>query len=105
MRDRLYRESSLKYRAAFEHRKVLGARDTLEAAIRAAGHEPRRVFALIKGDEIIETWNANTQAARRIGIFGVPSFAVDGELFWGDDRLEDAIEWATGNARQSGRAV
>ena len=25
------------------------------------------------------------------GIFGSPSFIVDGELFWGDDRLEDAL--------------
>lgn len=35
-----------------------------------------------------------TQAASR-GIFGAPSFiAEDGELFWGDDRLDQAMEWA-----------
>ena len=28
------------------------------------------------------------------GIFGAPTFVVDGELFWGNDRLEQAIEWA-----------
>jgi len=28
------------------------------------------------------------------GIFGAPSFVIDGELFWGNDRLERAIEWA-----------
>lgn len=28
------------------------------------------------------------------GIFGAPSFIVDGELFWGNDRLEDALAWA-----------
>jgi len=34
------------------------------------------------------------QAAAR-GIFGAPSFiAADGELFWGDDRLEQAMDWA-----------
>ncbi|MBT4395788.1 MAG: 2-hydroxychromene-2-carboxylate isomerase, partial [Acidiferrobacteraceae bacterium] len=31
---------------------------------------------------------------QRAGIFGSPSFIVDGEVFWGDDRLEDAITWA-----------
>ena len=28
-----------------------------------------------------------------LGIFGVPTFVTRGELFWGDDRLEDAIAW------------
>ena len=37
-----------------------------------------------------------TAQARRLGIFGGPSFIVDGELFWGDDRLEDALEAAAG---------
>lgn len=32
--------------------------------------------------------------AQRVGIFGSPSFIVDGEVFWGGDRLEDAIAWA-----------
>jgi len=35
-----------------------------------------------------------TESAKRAGIFGSPSFIVDGQLFWGDDRLEDAIIWA-----------
>lgn len=38
------------------------------------------------------------------GIFGSPSFVVDGEMFWGDDRLEEAMAWATGTHRlQSAR--
>jgi 2-hydroxychromene-2-carboxylate isomerase len=34
----------------------------------------------------------------RLEIFGAPSFVVDGELFWGNDRLEDALTWARGGA-------
>ena len=34
-----------------------------------------------------------TEEAQRLGIFGAPSFIVAGELFWGDDRLEDALDW------------
>jgi len=30
-----------------------------------------------------------------LGIFGAPTCVVGGELFWGNDRLEDAIAWAT----------
>jgi 2-hydroxychromene-2-carboxylate isomerase len=34
-----------------------------------------------------------TEEAKRLGIFGSPTFVVDRELFWGNDRLEDAIAW------------
>ena len=34
-----------------------------------------------------------TEQAMEIGIFGAPSFVAGGELFWGNDRLEDALEW------------
>ena len=36
-----------------------------------------------------------TEQAIALGIFGAPSFVARGELFWGQDRLEDAIEWST----------
>lgn len=36
----------------------------------------------------------NTSEAQRLGIFGAPDFMVNGELFFGQDRLEDAIAWA-----------
>jgi 2-hydroxychromene-2-carboxylate isomerase len=34
------------------------------------------------------------EAAIARGIFGAPSFVVDGELFWGNDRLDQAVAWA-----------
>ena len=41
---------------------------------------------------IVNEDNANTEEALALGIFGAPSFSVENEIFWGDDRLEDAIE-------------
>ena len=38
-------------------------------------------------------YDANTQEALDFGSFGSPSFSVGAEIFWGDDRLEDAIEF------------
>ena len=36
-----------------------------------------------------------TETAQRAGVFGAPSFVTDdGELFWGNDRLEEALAWA-----------
>jgi hypothetical protein len=32
--------------------------------------------------------------AKSLGIFGSPAFVVDGEVFWGDDRVDDAIRWS-----------
>ena len=45
--------------------------------------------------EIIEAqYNENTNSARENKIFGSPSFVVNNEVFWGDDRMEDAIKWS-----------
>ena len=45
--------------------------------------------------EIIEAqYNENTNSARENKIFGSPSFIVNNEVFWGDDRMEDAIKWS-----------
>lgn len=35
-----------------------------------------------------------TNAARRLGIFGAPAFAVGAEIFWSDERLEEAVNFA-----------
>lgn len=40
----------------------------------------------------------STDRARRLGIFGAPTFAVDTEIYWGDDHLEEAIEFAVRSA-------
>jgi 2-hydroxychromene-2-carboxylate isomerase len=41
-----------------------------------------------------ERLRAATEEAQRLGIFGAPTFVVDGELFWGNDRLADALACA-----------
>ena len=43
--------------------------------------------------EIQDKYEANTNSARENKIFGSPSFVVKNEVFWGDDRIEDAIKW------------
>ena len=37
-----------------------------------------------------------TEQARREGIFGAPTFLIGGEMFWGNDRLDDALLFAAG---------
>ena len=43
--------------------------------------------------EIQDKYEANTNSARENKIFGSPSFVDKNEVFWGDDRMEDAIKW------------
>jgi 2-hydroxychromene-2-carboxylate isomerase len=50
--------------------------------------------ALANSEEIESAFMAETDAARSLGIFGSPTFVVGDQLFWGDDRLDDAISWA-----------
>src|SRR5437773_1204898 len=41
---------------------------------------------------------ANTGEAQRLGVFGAPNFVIRGELFFGQDRMDDAIGWAATRA-------
>jgi 2-hydroxychromene-2-carboxylate isomerase len=46
-------------------------------------------------DPVKEQLREETAIAAGLGIFGAPSFVTeDGELFWGNDRFEDALDWA-----------
>jgi 2-hydroxychromene-2-carboxylate isomerase len=62
-------------------------------SLRDVGQEAARVLTLANSEDTKVALNAETNAARELGIFGSPTFTVDRELFWGDDRLEDAIGW------------
>ncbi len=40
-----------------------------------------------------ERYDANTRVAIEAGVFGTPSYCVDGEIFWGQDRLDFLERW------------
>jgi len=57
--------------------------------------EPQPVLAAAQSDAIKTRLRAQTEEAQRLGVFGAPTFTpADGELFWGNDRLEPALRWA-----------
>ncbi|MGE0315292.1 MAG: 2-hydroxychromene-2-carboxylate isomerase [Lautropia sp.] len=60
------------------------------------GQQPDAWLAAAVTQENKERLRAQTERARALGIFGAPTFIVDGELFWGNDRLEDALDAARG---------
>ena len=77
----------------FVEGRSIGAPGHLEAALSEIHRDPERVIARAHQLDIEEGLAAQTRRAIDLGLFGSPNFRVGDELFWGDDRLEDAIEW------------
>lgn len=66
----------------------------LTGALASSGADPAHWLERAQHDDTKAALREATDQARALGIFGAPSFVVGNELFWGDDRLEDAIAWA-----------
>ncbi len=77
---------------------IIGTDENTQASLLAVGQEPDVTLARALSDANKEALRTQTQQAIELGLFGSPSFVVDGELFWGDDRLEDALK-RTGGRR------
>ncbi|MDH6233789.1 2-hydroxychromene-2-carboxylate isomerase [Mesorhizobium soli] len=54
----------------------------------ANGFDSDRLIARAQGDDIKEQFRSNTFRAIEDGVFGSPSYVFEGELFWGQDRIE-----------------
>jgi 2-hydroxychromene-2-carboxylate isomerase len=81
------------YRRWFRDGLEPGSEPNLSETLREIGQDPLRVIAQAEGGEIDKALRAATDEARSLGIFGSPTFAVGREIFWGDDRLDDALAW------------
>jgi 2-hydroxychromene-2-carboxylate isomerase len=83
------------FRAEFGEGRAIGEAATLVGVLAALGLEGEAVLEQAKAEPIKAALRTQTEQAQRLGIFGAPSFlTADGELFWGNDRLEAALNWA-----------
>jgi 2-hydroxychromene-2-carboxylate isomerase len=58
--------------------------------------DPQPVLAAAGSEANKTRLRAQTEQAQRLGLFGAPTFiTADGELFWGNDRLEPALRWTS----------
>jgi 2-hydroxychromene-2-carboxylate isomerase len=78
---------------------ALGDRANLDHVLPRLGKDVDAVIAEASAPAAHDRLKAETDVARGYGIFGSPAFVVDGETFWGDDRLEEAVQWAIGRHR------
>jgi 2-hydroxychromene-2-carboxylate isomerase len=83
------------YRRWFESGEPAGQEPNISASLREAGQDPDRALKLAQSAPIVEALSEATNEAMALGVFGSPTFVVGSEVFWGDDRLEDAIRWAS----------
>lgn len=65
---------------------------TLQDIAEAQGLDGTELVRLARTPKIVEEFNADTQRAIAAGVFGAPTFVVEGERFWGQDRLDFLAE-------------
>jgi 2-hydroxychromene-2-carboxylate isomerase len=84
------------YRAEFAEGRNIGQPEVIATIVRELGHDGEASLARAQSEAIKQSLRAATEEAQRLEIFGAPSFIAAGELFWGNDRLEQALDFARG---------
>lgn len=87
------------YTASFAHDRDIADRAVLRGCLQGLTEDPDVWLRKAETPEIKAKLRARCDEADQLGIFGAPSFIVNDELFWGNDRLETALRWATARLR------
>src|SRR5262249_14804295 len=83
------------YRANFADDLDIGDSAVIASCLTHMSLDANEIIASAKAPESRPLLRAQNDAAAKLNIFGAPSFVVNGELFWGNDRLEAALEWCS----------
>jgi 2-hydroxychromene-2-carboxylate isomerase/ketosteroid isomerase-like protein len=83
-------------RANFEQDRAIDQDTVLDELLAEVGLDGKSTRDEAVSPEWKPRLRAETEHARTLGVFGAPTFVADGELFWGNDRLENAVDWLTG---------
>ena len=88
------------YAAEFAEGRNIAERSTIGGILEALGLDAGAVLERAASAGVKDKLRAETALAESLGIFGAPDLiAGDGEVFWGNDRLEDGLDWAVRLAR------
>src|SRR5262245_27237130 len=87
------------YRAQFADGQRIDDPATLSAILASLRIDAKAALDLAQSDANKLRLRTETEEAQRLGVFGAPTFTTTGgELFWGNDRLEQALRWANKGA-------
>ena len=76
------------YRAIWADALDMNDPAVVAGVLRQAGFDPQALLALASDPEVKQRLKDDTQEAVARGVFGAPTFFVDGEMYWGQDRLD-----------------
>jgi 2-hydroxychromene-2-carboxylate isomerase len=82
------------FRANFAEDRDIAEPAVLRELLAASGQDADALLARAASPETKQALRDRGAEAARLGIFGAPDLVVGGELFFGQDRLEDALAWA-----------
>lgn len=75
-------------RACWAEDKDVAEADVLADLLEQAGHDAGAILAAAQSDAVAAIHKANTEAAVALGVVGAPGYVLNGEPFWGQDRIE-----------------
>jgi 2-hydroxychromene-2-carboxylate isomerase len=81
------------YVANFAEGEDIGMPETLGRVLAGLGQDAPPWLERAQAQAAKDALRSNTDRALALGIFGAPTFVAGGEVFWGGDRLEDALAW------------
>ncbi|MCX7150452.1 MAG: 2-hydroxychromene-2-carboxylate isomerase [Rhodocyclales bacterium] len=84
------------FAAGFAEDQDIGEREVVAGLLRELGLDAEALIAAAESTAGKDLLRRQTDEAFKLDIFGAPTFIVDGEMFWGNDRLEQALAWAAG---------
>lgn len=82
------------FRANFQHDEDIQSEDVVHVLLNDLSLDADALIARAKSEAAKEALRRQVDRARDLGLFGAPTFFVEDEMFWGNDRLEDALDWA-----------
>ena len=84
----------LTYKRWFQEGKEPATEPNISEIFQELKIDKKKVMEDVVKDEIENQYQLNTNDARDNKIFGSPTFVLNKEIFWGDDRMEDSISWS-----------
>lgn len=93
------------FHASIAEDREISEPEVVIACLNGLGLDGGRLLEQAQTDASKTKLRAQTDRAKALGIFGAPSFVIGNEMFWGNDRLEEALAWAVQSpiGRQSAR--
>ncbi len=88
-------------RANFAEDRDIGEPTVIAQILRELALPADDVLVRAQTEDNKRALRRQTERAAELGLFGAPSFRVGDELFWGNDRLEDALAWARAGAERA----